>query len=69
LLLLGKMARTETRAPVQSQGTALTALGVAVAAASGLHDGIGSLRVHFYPRRGAGGTPTPGVLGKECGND
>jgi hypothetical protein len=64
LLLLGKMAWTETRAPVQSQGTALPTLGVTVATASGLHDGISSLRFHFDPRRGAGDTPTPGCFCK-----
>jgi len=55
----------------------LTALGVAMAAASGLHDGISSLRFHFDPRYGKGGpsgkhlgvksTPTPGVFAKEFG--
>jgi hypothetical protein len=55
----------------------LTALGVVMVAASGLHDGISSLRFHFDPRYGKGGpsgkhlgvqgTPTPGVFAKEFG--
>jgi len=64
MLLLGKMARAEARTGVKGESTALTTLGVAVVAASGLHDGISSLRFHFDPRRGAGDTPTPGCFCK-----
>jgi len=67
MLLCGKMARTEARTSVKGESTALTTLGVAMATASGLHDGINSLRFHFDPRSGAGDTPTPGVFVKEFG--
>jgi hypothetical protein len=67
LLLFGEMAWTETRARVQSQGTALPTLGVAVATVCGLHYGISSLRFHFGPRRG-GDTPTPGCFSKRVRN-
>src|SRR6266851_5666245 len=68
MLQLGKMARAEARAGVKGESTALTALGVAMAAASGLHDGISSLRFHFDPRRGAGDTPTPRCFCKRVWN-
>jgi hypothetical protein len=44
------MARAEARAGVKGKSTALTALGVAMVAASGLHDRISSLQFHFDPR-------------------
>jgi hypothetical protein len=67
MLLFGKMAQAEARAGVKGESTALTALGIAMVAASGLHDGISSWRFHFDPHWKMWGAPTPGVFAKEFG--